>query len=154
MHMSMKIIFLLYPFLFVSMILSNSFLDNNDGTISDQATKLIWQKCSMGQKNDSKCSGRITALSILDAEKNCNDLDLAGKKWRLPSLKELQSLVLKKSKPTIDQNFFPKTKATFYWTSDLDGKEKDNRMFVTFATGGIGSAFKSSKQYVRCVSSL
>ena len=61
---------------------------------------------------------------------------------------------IKKNKPTIDQNFFPKTKATFYWTSDLDWEEKDYRMFVTFATGGIGSAFKSSKQYVRCVSSL
>ena len=36
---------------------SMSFTDNGNGTINDNNTGLMWQKCSVGQNNDSTCSG-------------------------------------------------------------------------------------------------
>ena len=61
----------------------NNFVDNNDGTISDLATGLMWQKSDDGIARDWQ-----TALSYSE------NLSLAGySDWRLPSAKELQSIV-------------------------------------------------------------
>jgi hypothetical protein len=37
-----------------------SYTDNGDGTVTDNNTGLIWQKCSVGQTNDATCSGPAT----------------------------------------------------------------------------------------------
>ncbi|UPW19955.1 DUF1566 domain-containing protein [Agarivorans sp. TSD2052] len=59
-----------------------SFTDNNDGTVSDNITGLMWQ-----QIPDNR------GLSYQDAVDYCNDLALAGySDWRVPSTKELFSL--------------------------------------------------------------
>ena len=72
-----------------------NFRDNGDGTVTDTKTKLIWQKCSIGQNNDATCSGKATRLSWDwgRAKNSCKKLKLAGKKWRLPEKEELKSLI-------------------------------------------------------------
>lgn len=61
----------------------NSFSDNRDGTISDNATGLMWQQADDGNTRDWE-------NALLYAE----DLSLAGyDDWRLPNAKELQSIV-------------------------------------------------------------
>ncbi len=61
----------------------NDFVDNNDGTISDRATGLMWQKADDGTARDWESS-------LAYAE----NLVLAGHSdWRLPDAKELQSIV-------------------------------------------------------------
>lgn len=61
----------------------NYFVDNGDGTVSDLATGLVWQK------DDS-----AGALDWQGALAYCENLDLAGAEdWRLPDAKSLQSLV-------------------------------------------------------------
>ncbi len=61
----------------------NNFIDNNDGTISDLATGLMWQKADDGVSKDW-----AESLSYAEAQ------DLAGySDWRLPNVKELQSIV-------------------------------------------------------------
>lgn len=61
----------------------NNFVDNGDGTITDKATGLMWQKADDGVMRDWK-----TALQYAE------NLTLAGNQdWRLPNAKELQSLV-------------------------------------------------------------
>lgn len=61
----------------------NKFKDNGDGTISDYATGLMWQKADDGKARNWK-----DALAYADS------LKLAGKSdWRLPNAKELQSIV-------------------------------------------------------------
>jgi hypothetical protein len=61
----------------------NSFVDNQDETISDGATGLTWQK------NDSK-----STLSWDKAISYCEASTTAGySDWRLPNVKELQSIV-------------------------------------------------------------
>ena len=61
----------------------NNFIDNGDGTVSDYATGLMWQKADDGK-------GRDWEESLAYSE----DLELAGHSdWRLPNAKELQSIV-------------------------------------------------------------
>jgi hypothetical protein len=61
----------------------NSFTDNGDGTISDQATGLMWQ-----QADDGVARNWQGALAYAEG------LTLAGHDdWRLPNAKELQSIV-------------------------------------------------------------
>lgn len=61
----------------------NNFVDNGDGTISDLATGLMWQKADSG--------ATMNWEQALDYAEN---LDYAGyDDWRLPNAKELQSIV-------------------------------------------------------------
>jgi hypothetical protein len=61
----------------------NAFVDNGDGTITDQATGLMWQ-----QSDDGVARNWQEALTYAEG------LTLAGHDdWRLPNAKELQSIV-------------------------------------------------------------
>jgi hypothetical protein len=61
----------------------NDFVDNSDGTITDQATGLTWMQADSGLGMDWE-----SALNY------CETLDFAGSSdWRLPNAKELQSIV-------------------------------------------------------------
>ena len=61
----------------------NRFKDNNDGTVSDLATGLMWQKSDNGQ-----------TYNWQEALNYAENLVLAGySDWRLPNAKELQSIV-------------------------------------------------------------
>ncbi len=62
---------------------TNSFIDNGDGTITDNATGLMWQQADDGVPRDWENS-----LSYAE------NLSLAGHSdWRLPNAKELHSIV-------------------------------------------------------------
>ncbi|MCP3663049.1 MAG: DUF1566 domain-containing protein [Gammaproteobacteria bacterium] len=61
----------------------NSFIDNGDGTVTDAATGLMWQK--------SDSSNGVNWENALEYAEN---LELGGySDWRLPNTKELQSIV-------------------------------------------------------------
>jgi len=61
----------------------SDFVDNGDGTVTDRATGLTWQKADDGVARDWQA-----ALAYAEA------LELAGHgDWRLPNAKELQSIV-------------------------------------------------------------
>jgi hypothetical protein len=70
----------------------NDFIANNDGTVSDTATGLIWL-----QDDSGSFEAGDTGDGSLDwgqALAWCEDLDFAGyNDWRLPNAKELQSIV-------------------------------------------------------------
>lgn len=106
----------------------NDFTDNEDGTITDIATGLMWQQADDGNTRDWE-----NALSYAE------DLNLAGyNDWRLPNAKELQSIVDYTRAPditnsaAIDPIFFATTfndpdgnpgQYGYYWTGSphLDG---------------------------------
>jgi hypothetical protein len=61
----------------------NNFVDNGDSTISDNATGLMWMQ------NDSK-----SGMTWEEAPSYAENLEYAGhSNWRLPDVKELQSIV-------------------------------------------------------------
>jgi Protein of unknown function (DUF1566) len=101
----------------------NKFIDNDNGTVTDLATKLQWQK-----SDDSITRNWQAALAYCDA------LSLAGPvRWRLPNTKELQSIVdyTRAPVPTADNRAGPAIEPvlittsaeTYFWTSTtlLDG---------------------------------
>src|SRR5262245_5460725 len=77
------------------------------GIVSDTATHLNWQQSS---------SGMVYGWD--EAWRYCATLDLHGMGWRLPSIKELHTLVdASRAMPAADPVAFPGTVADFYWTS-------------------------------------
>ena len=70
----------------------NDFSDNSDGTITDKATGLMWAKVDSGHlKAGANGDGKLNWEQAL---RWCEELEYAGHSdWRLPNIKELQSLV-------------------------------------------------------------
>lgn len=127
--------------------------DNKDGTITDQSTKLIWQKCSIGQKNDSECSGDATDHEWEDAMKRCDSLKLSGKKWRLPTIEELISLSLSENDSSSESSTFPNSPLSYYWSSSPEDGKKNVYWYRDFS-GKIGNDNNSNLAYVRCVTGI
>ncbi len=108
----------------------NDFFDNNDGSITDSATELMWTK------SDSE-DGLIWEDALAWVQQKNNEVYLGHNDWRLPNSKELQSIVdynrslqttysaaidpLFETSTIIDEG--GETNYPFYWTgtTHLDG---------------------------------
>lgn len=105
------------------------FTDNGDGTVTDKASGLIWQRCSFGQEwIGSNCYGYAKKVTWEEAKKLNNNFGLKND-WRLPSINDLKTLIHcsdgdqtekgyclggKATKPTIDTLLFPNTVTAAY----------------------------------------
>ena len=75
-----------------------------------------------------------------------------GKYWRLPTIKELISLVeYKKVDPAINTELFPDCHSAYYWSSTTDASYTDYAWYVDFDDGYIDNGDKTHHYYVRCV---
>lgn len=112
----------------------NQFVDNNDGTISDKATGLMWTKADSGHSMNWSL-----ALRYASANKTAGYSD-----WRLPDAKELQSIVDYTRAPDAQDRdmrsaaidpIFDITKAeSYFWTSTThyDGPSYSFACYVAF----------------------
>lgn len=119
------------------------FTDNGDGTIKDNYTGLVWQKI---QSPDT--------LTWENALAYASGLTLAGKHdWRLPDVKELQSLNdVSRHNPSVNTVFFPNIISGKYWTSTTLFQPSPVRAWTWDVAYGIVSYNdKTSKQNVVCV---
>ena len=138
-----------------------SFTDNNDGTITDLNTDLMWTKCSMNNSGTGTLQTYTSGCTNLaagtrnwsQALTDCTNLVLAGKSWRLPNKNELKSIVDKSvTNPTVRAAYFPNTTASSYWTSSTFANNTANAWVVQFSNGGTLDATKSGvSNFVRCV---
>jgi hypothetical protein len=84
------------------------------GEVQDVETKLIWQQV-----------GSTATMAFADAQTTCASSTLNGHTWRVPTIKELSTLVdenppITKVSPAIDTTTFADTPAnTPYWSSSL-----------------------------------
>ncbi len=80
------------------------FHDNGDGTITDFATALMWQK---GYAGDVNGDGEIEKFKWRGARAYCEESDYAGfQDWRMPNINELMSIVdYSRSYPAINGAF-------------------------------------------------
>ncbi len=126
-----------------------SYTDNGNGAVTDNHTGLIWVK----DGTSAGCNGG-NAAQWSEAVGFCNNLTFAGySDWRLPSRKELMSIVDKKQHNfSINTAYFPNTHASQYWTSTKDSADSDYAWSILFFYGGVPSYDMSDNyHYVRCV---
>lgn len=168
-----------YSLLVFSLILSTiklftgDFVDNGDGTITSKKTGLMWQRCSIGQvwKNNT-CEGNAKKIIGFDVMKYNNNSFAGYKDWRVPSEKELMSLVEcsgekneyencvkhDTSSPSINLKYFPNTESGGYWTSSNSSgeftiKEKDGKRSISFKYGTVIDFFNWGVGSIRLVRS-
>ena len=123
------------------------FADNGNGTITDNATGLMWIK-------DHNAVGAPfnAQMTWTNAITNCEALSYAGQTdWRLPNLRELQSIVdYSRLNPAVDP-LFTNTQSSFYWSSTTKVGITSDAWYVYFPYGTVGNNPKTSNSYyVRC----
>jgi len=119
----------------------NDFVDNNDGTVADRRTGLVWQK--YGSYNCMKYDETSTYLDKLNREKFAGHDD-----WRLPTIGELASLLQNKQKADLYiDSVFSETQARC-WSADH--RLPDSAWGVSFASGYVYWLNIHDTCYVRC----
>jgi hypothetical protein len=124
------------------------FVDNGDGTVTDNCTGLMWQKDTADVNGDGKIDGADT-LPWCDALAYCENLSFAGHDdWRLPNVRELQSIVdYGRPSPPIDPVFG--ALSSFYWSSTSGAGGPGFAWYVV--GGGVFYGGKDGFYYVRAV---
>lgn len=110
---------------------SNSFTDNGDSTVTDNNTGLVWQQTNATESGTDYQFTWQAALSY------CENLSLGGNAdWRLPNVKELQSIVdYTDAADSTDSVFtFNQTANTggFFWSSTTDEETPSFADYVCF----------------------
>ena len=121
-----------------------------DGNVvRDTRTKLDWQQAS-------SAPGRFETL--VDAKNYCTKLNLDGGGFRLPTLRELSTLVdMGRTNPSLDAGVFPSTPTDFaYWSTTTTEEVADDTTVVLtwgviFFTGNSEPMNLKGSGYVRCV---
>jgi hypothetical protein len=124
--------------------IENDYVDNGNGTITDRATGLTWEK-----------GGSDTYITYRESEdyiRGLNAIKFGGyDDWRLPTIEELLSLMEKKKRPNgfyINPIF--DSKKWWCWSADRL-PSSGGEWFVRFGSGIVDWYDLSYKHYVRGV---
>jgi hypothetical protein len=117
--------------------------------VTDSKTGLTWQRCSAGQSFAAgTCSG--TANTYTHEEALAYAKTQTG--WRLPSVKELSSLVDSSLiGPAISATVFPATPTYSAWASSPYASDAASAWVVNFTDGSVGTSARSNLYHVRLV---
>ncbi len=143
----------------------HSYTDLGNGIVRDNVTGLEWvqdgnliaSRDPDFDTDDTAGDGRVTWQHALDYVALLNSENYLGfNDWRLPTVKELSTLV-DSSIPypgrMIDTDFFPDTVASYYWSSTTNASSIGNAWYVGFHDGYVGDYYKTGSYYVRAVRS-
>lgn len=123
-------------------IIPARFTNNGDGTVTDALTGLIWQANSFAD-----------SLTWEDALQYAESLNLAGfTDWRLPNIKELQSLSLAEiSNPSIDPTYFNAGGVQRFWSSTSLPNQPSKAWYLQSQFGITTYALKTARNKLFCV---
>lgn len=102
----------------------NHFIDLGRGQVKDRTSGLVWQKADDGRTRDWS-----------EALNYCQSLELDGQRgWRLPNVKELQSIVdYTRHAPALDERFLTMTDPKgWFWSSTTHGDNIRHAAYVCF----------------------
>jgi len=130
----------------------SSFTNNGNGTVTDAKTGFAWEQGEPGY------------MVWPDALSYCENLELPSgsgqSDWRLPNIKELESITddtifdPDNHPIAIDTKAFPNANASNYWSSTSLAGDPYSAWGVNFSYGYVGPSYAPSKYgggYVRCV---
>lgn len=134
---------------------TRAYSDNGNGTIDDAMLNLMWQNDYSDNKGFA-ANDEVPHINHADATSYCTAIDLAGHSdWRLPTRRELQSLVdysKPNPGPVIVDAFVATTQTNdWYWTGTDYATGTTGAWVVGFSDGNVGANLKSATGYVRCV---
>jgi hypothetical protein len=112
-----------------------------EDSVHDDRTGLTWQR-AFAHDN----------YVWQDAKTFCSKITSNGGGWRLPSVRELLTLVdVTRFEPSIDSSAFPNTPIEFFWSSSPSLAPAGTAWGVNFTRGSSGAAVVTSQAHVRCV---
>ena len=125
-----------------------SFVDNGDGTVTDETTGLMWMQSDDGLTRNWK-----DALAYCETMTASAPLAAGHSDWRLPDVNELQTLVdIDVRFPSIDESVFSCENGD-YWSSSSSAGNSDYAWRVFFGYSTVSYSDKGATNYVRCVRS-
>jgi len=154
----------------------NHYTDNGDGTITDNATGLMWVKSGYADADTNPATGytadgswrKYTWANAILYCYRLNDTTqfppsgyLGHNDWRLPNVKELQSIINYGNwSPAIGESTvggsgtgapFTNTKSNYYWSSTTSADGTAGAWYVSFGYGVVNVNGKTLAYYVRPV---
>jgi len=123
------------------MFIANRFIDNGNNTLTDQLTELTWQ---VNSSSDT--------MTWEQALIYANTLSLNGKSWRLPNVKELQSINDATLVHPCLNPLFGDVLSKKYWSSTSLPNQSTKAWYADTEYGITTYDFKTSRHFVRCVS--
>jgi len=139
------------------------FVDNGDGTVTDNCTGLMWQQETADMNGDEVITpwdpntGSPDATNWQQALQYCEGLTLGEDgyaDWRLPNIRELQSIVdYGRATPATDPVF--STEPAYYWSSSTIVSDSSSAWYVNFSVGNVDAhRRKTLPGYVRAVRTI
>ena len=143
----------------------NDLVDNNDGTVTDSATGLMWQKSGSLERLDKRGANKY--IERLNSKRFGGYYD-----WRMPTIEELASLLARKSNKGVHIAPEFETHQVSCWSADKYRPQSDyyaGYWIVNFKQGQIlealfrkssvtanfsGSGIKNDTNYVKAVRSV
>ncbi len=137
------------------------FIENNDGTVSDTQTSLMWSKCYVGHSGlqcevgGTGTANNPTRMNWQDALNVAQSSNLAGHNdWRLPNIKELITLIERSCYgPAMNLTVFPRTPLTqsSTWSSSKSNLFDEHTFVVNYVAGNTITDARTTNNYVRLV---
>jgi hypothetical protein len=111
------------------------------GIVYDTKTRLTWQQ-----------SPGPSTYTLPAGEAYCAGLSSGGLAWRVPTTKELETIVDPTlGAPAIDPTAFPGTPLSYFWTSTPYEPQSGDAWLVYFSDGSLAYVQTNYVTNVRCV---
>ncbi len=134
------------------------FTDNTNGTVKDNLTRLIWLKNANAFGYRTWEQALSDANTLASGSAGLTDGSEAGD-WRLPNVKELQSLIdFAYTGPALSSasgtsqwsagNPFSGVQSGIYWSSTTDSGNTTDAWYVNLANGDVANDGKTGATYV------
>ncbi len=121
------------------------FIENDDGTVADACTGLVWQQETADIPGDDD-----DLVTWPEALRYCDELQFAGSSdWRLPNVRELQSIAdYGRAFPALD-TAFSDAPGTACWSSSslINFMQRTPSHHAWIVDFGIGEVIDAGKQY-------
>lgn len=133
---------------------SPRFTNNDDGTVTDNLTGLIWltnANCAGAERNWTTALSDVVQLNT-DGTMNSNNCGDTGNQtdWRLPNVREFHSLIdFSNSSPALPSGHpFSGVQTDYYWSSSVYVSVTTLAWCVNLNGGYVNSLDKSGSNYV------
>lgn len=129
------------------------FIDNLNGTVSDRATGLIWQKTDSAYQQVGVYKGKLSWDDAFNYIREMNIRHFGGySRWRLPNYQELLSLLdFSQFYPALDPAFKSSVQSAVHWTSTARNHDPNFKWAINLTNGGGLFAVQTENEFVIAV---